>query len=147
MKIILDATAVKALIDAHPEIAAELARTAADQIATSWARRDMDNRLQARLDTVFADRHSKVRQSITSVMEGEVKKFMETNFRRIAGGVIVSPEVMDAAKAAVSEKIDGRLETAVAFFTSKLEKELGPRIDAMIKERIGALFAAFGAKS
>ena len=137
MRIVLDAPAVRLLLERHPEATLEMAKTAAAQIAQEMARRMTREALERSVSDFIASNLAPYggwyQRHIAPKYQAMMVEAIQAEGARFA---------QDAADGAVGAKINERLNAMWAEAATRMEAEMRAMADRLVRERFSALFAA-----
>lgn len=132
MKILINATVLRQLLDAHPEVEIDLVSSAAAQVASQF-RRKVDVRAIA--DQMIMDINAKL------AARHLMPPFVISAITEVAKQVYAEYAQRIALEIA-TQKVEVAISAAVAKYDRQLIDRMEAKIDKIINEKVSAVFAA-----
>lgn len=129
-KLLFNATDIARILENHPEVEAELTKTAADQIAESFKRKVL-NQSSTLTDRLIAEINSKLnyKYHLPDVVIKVIKECADDHFKRITDA--------DAEKRAKKA-----FDEAAARYVRDLPGRLDKLVTDIVEKKVNAVFAA-----
>lgn len=138
MKMILDAPAVRALVERDPEGTLEMAKTAAQQVATEITHRVVKTRFEASINAMM---DNLIRQPTwTPALQPATRKLLDDHLRKTCAEFVESV-TRDPINQSIRTEVATHVRAVIENELRAAQKKIDEMIEARAVERIDALLS------